>query len=260
MTTRCPPYGYRHFMHADQPMRIEREAYLAHLAERGASYNYLKLVAGYLLHAVHIMDLQQPRQFTREEVVQAGKRWATYKGPYRQPTPRPAAPAPFVRHTLQWFRFLNCLPAGPRRPFEDLLHQFGQAMIAERSLSSLTVEGYRDRLLLLMCWLRNHRVSLSTVCMRDIDEFLDEKRSSCGNAALASYCQAMRTFFAWAEKRHLCPAGLPIGIKSPDMPSFFPAIVLRPGSRYKNFSGRSRVTILLSCVQGRSSCSSPLTA
>ena len=222
MTIRCPPYGFRHSIHADQPMLIEREAYLAHLAALGASYNYLKLVAGYLLHAVQIMGILAPRQFTKEEVILAGDRWAAYKGPYRQATPQPGGSTPFVRHTLQWLRFLNYLAPGPNQAFDDLLYQFEQAMVTQRRLTQLTAKGYRERMAMVLSWLRNRGLSLSTVRIREIDEFVDYKRSSCCNATLASYCQAMRTFFCWAETRYLCPAGLPIGIKSPRYAKFAP--------------------------------------
>jgi integrase/recombinase XerD len=222
VTIRCPPYGYRHFISAGQLMRIEREAYLAHLAGLGASYNYLKLVAGYLLHIVQIMGIVAPRQFTKEEIVLAGTRWAAYKGPHRQHTSQPGGCAPFVRNALQWFRFLNCLPACPHHASDDLLCHFERAMVAERRMTTLTVKGYRERIVMLLSWLGDRGVSISTVRINDIDEFLHHKRSSCCNATLASYCQAMRTFFAWAEKFDLCPAGLPIGIKSPPYSKFLP--------------------------------------
>jgi site-specific recombinase XerD len=260
MTIRCLPYGYRHFIQADQPMRIEREAYLAHLAGLGASYHYLKLVAGYLLHAVQIMEIRAPRKFTEEEVVLAGERWAIYNGPDRQRTPQPGGSAPFIRHTLQWFRFLNYLPAGLNHAFDDLLCQFEQAMVAERRLASLTIKNYRERLVVLLSWVRRRGLSLSAVSIRDIDDYLDDKRPVCCNATLAAYCQAMRTFFAWAEKRYLCPAGLPVGIKSPRYAKFLPGnraptwaqvqTLLRTVSGEDPLQLRARAIILLLSTYG----------
>jgi len=54
------------------------------------------------------------------------------------------------------------------------------------------------------------------ICLKDVDDFIAlQRRRGCSVATIVSYCQAFRTFFAYAEGRGLCANGLPAGIQSP---------------------------------------------
>jgi integrase/recombinase XerD len=214
-------YGRRHQMTTEAPFCAEREAYLLHLQKMGASYRELKLVAGYLLHIVRILDMTSLRPVSEEEIRAAGNHWARYTGPNKRALSCRGSPRYLVRFATQWFNFLGLMPTPPRPRFHELIVDFDQAMINVRRLSPMTVKAYRERVSVFLNWLRvvNGR-TLSAVSLPVIDDFLTDRRATCCNATLASYCQALRTFFGWAEENGLCFPGLPLGIKSPSVPKY----------------------------------------
>src|SRR5579859_528026 len=90
-------YGRLHQMSAGAPLCEEREAFLSHLHQMGASYRELRLVAGYLLHIIRILDLASLRAVSEQEIQAAGDRWARYSGPERHSVHRPGSPRYLVR-------------------------------------------------------------------------------------------------------------------------------------------------------------------
>jgi site-specific recombinase XerD len=262
--------GPLHAIHSEAPLRLEREAYLLHLRELGASYRELKLAAGYLLHIVQIMEMNSLRPVSMEEIAQAGRAWADYKGPHRRYTRWRGTPRYFIRYAKQWFQFLGTLPRPSKPRYHEILSRFANEMIAGRGLSPSTVKSYEERIAVLLCWLERRGTLLSGIRLQHIDAFVDERRATCCNATLASYCQAMRTFFSWAERRQLCRPGLPWGIKSPSAPKFVPGNIAPTWAQVRQliadsdgsdpFALRAKAVLLLFSIYGlRSSEVSQLT-
>jgi integrase/recombinase XerD len=136
-------------MTTEAPFCAEREAYLAHLQKMGASYQELKLVAGYLLHIVRIFDRTSLRPVTTEQIQAAGDRWARYTGPERHTVHRHRSPRYVVRFATQWVNFLGLIPAPPKPAFHELLEDFDRAMINVRNN-----RPRRSDVRLLLCWLQ----------------------------------------------------------------------------------------------------------
>ncbi len=206
--------------HLAAPLLLEREQYLSHLQRQGAGHHELILTAVYLLHIVQLMNLTALRMVAYEEINAAGERWAAYDGPFHRYLSRKWSSVYFIRFAKRWFHFLGQLPVKPRPPFYELVTQFAKAQ-TDRGLSPTTVEGYRGRTQIFLSWLSEHRGSLATVSLSDIDDFILERRArGYSLPSIASLSQSLRSFFRFAEERGLCVPGLPLGIRSPSLPLY----------------------------------------
>ena len=203
--------------HAEAPLFAERDRFLSHLESLGASHRELSMKASYLLHIVRIMRLDSLHPVSRAEIDCAAQKWAADNSPFRIAKHQQGSPVFFRKIATQWFHFLDQLPPRPKPAFDGLLNEFCSDMIKDRGLSPRTVQGYRWRISFFLKWLSTARHgNLSALCLKDVDDFLDYLRERhCATATIVSGCQALRTFFAYAESRQLCPLGLPKGIESP---------------------------------------------
>jgi integrase/recombinase XerD len=253
-------YGRTHSLSTNVALYAERESYLSYLRDRGASYFELTKVASYLIHIVEFMELHFARIVTAGQIEEAGWRWARYSGSRRGCPHIKGSPRYFVRYATLWFRFLDLLPRAPRESLSPLLTAFSNDMTADRGLSDNTVRGYRGLLTRWIQWLDAHARTFSDIQLGDVDAFLDEKRAHCGNATLAFYCQALRTFLLWAGEKHLCSSRLSNGIKSPRVPMFVSGPIapswglvrrmLSEADRPDPASIRARAIILLLSIYG----------
>jgi site-specific recombinase XerD len=231
--------------HLEIPLLAERDLFLTHLESLGASHRELSMKATYLRHVVRIMKLDTLRAITPGEINSAAQVWACDVGPLRLAKRGQGGPLFFSRVATQWFRFLGNLPPQPTPPVDTFLREFCSDMIKVRGLSPHTVEAYSCRVAYFLKWLRSERHgNLNALCLQDVDDFLDRQRNRyCVAATIASYCQAFRTFFAYAEGRQLCPSGLPAGIQSPRLSNY------RSGHIAPTWTEVKR---LLSVIKGRS--------
>jgi integrase/recombinase XerD len=248
--------------HLQTSLFIERDRFLGHLESLGASHRELSMKATYLRHIVRIMKLDSLRTVTPKEINSAAELWASDDGPGRLAKRGHGSPHCFGKVATQWFRFLGNLPRRPRPPFDAILNEFCSDMIKIRGLSPKTAEGYRFRIMFFLKWLRSDRHgNLNALCLKDVDDFLDRQRDRhCATATIASYCQAFRTFFAYAEGRRLCPSGLPGGIQSPRLSNYRSGHIAPTWTEVRRLLGvvkgrsaldlRARAIILLFTVYG----------
>jgi integrase/recombinase XerD len=88
-----------------------------------------------------------------------------------------------------------------------------------RGLSASTVTAYTERVQRFMSWLSMRNFDLASVSIHEVDGYLAEKRAEKQSArGLAAHCQALRSFFGFAETQGWCLPGIPLGIKSPRIP------------------------------------------
>jgi integrase/recombinase XerD len=209
--------------HRRSPLLQEREQYLAHLSHRGISLPRMRAVANLLLHVVRLMELSALRPIELEEIDEAGAQWAA-DGAYHSPRTLEATTATDFRYVAgQWLSFHRMLvvPTKPARPFEELLKKFLYAMQVERGLSPATLRGYGSRAWYFLQWFAVRSTDLWQVSIADTDEYLEERRLSGWNPrSRASQCQAMRTFFGYAESQGWCRVGIRRSIKSPRLPKY----------------------------------------
>ena len=94
-------------------------------------------------------------------------------------------------------------------------------MRSARGLAADTVRGYSSRAFGFLKWFGERHESLESVSLLDVDEFLASKRQEGWSVrTIASQCQALRSFFRYAEIRGWCAPRLALGIRSPRIPKY----------------------------------------
>jgi integrase/recombinase XerD len=209
--------------HHRSPLLQEREQYLTHLSHSGTSHGRTRAVATLLLHIVRVMDLDALRPIAMKEIDEASTQWAADVEFHSAKTPKTTTAQAFRQTANRWLTFhrMLVLPPPPALPFSELLKQFLHAMQVERGLSPETLRGYGERSRYFLQWLGLRCTDLSQVHVTDTDEFIEEKRQAGWSPrSVATQCQAMRTFFGYAESQEWCKVGIRRSIKSPRVPKY----------------------------------------
>jgi integrase/recombinase XerD len=256
------PYKFFQDKHLEAPLFTERDHFLSHLESLGAGPRELRMKAKYLRHIVRIMGLHSARPTSSDEISRAAQQWAEEHRPSRLSKGQTGSPRYFKTIASQWFRFLGQLPQQRKPPLDELLSEFCSDMVKLKGLSPKTVEGYQCRISFFLKWLRTERHgSLQALCLKDVDDFLSNQRQRrCVTETIVAYCQALRTFFTYAEGRGLCASGLPAGIRSPRLSRYRRGRVAPTWTEVKRllktvkgqgaFDVRARAIILLFTVYG----------
>jgi integrase/recombinase XerD len=188
--------------HESAPLLKEREQYLTHLLQQGFRREYLRTTAGYLVHIVRVMNMSSMRMVSRREIEAAGEAWASYEGPLRKKLNLSGAPSVFVRVAKGWMRFHGRLATPPANCFHRLIAEFIDSMLTTRGLAQDTVRSYSSRAFGFLKWFSERHENLELLCLRDVDNFLASKRAAGWSlGSIASQCQALRSFFRYAEIR-----------------------------------------------------------
>jgi site-specific recombinase XerD len=201
--------------HTSAPLLKEREQYLNHLVALGRSRRLLRMTASFMIHLVEIMKLTELRQVSVEEIRAAADLWVIRQGTDRE-SPRKASPEKFIRAAKNWLTFhaVLVLPAPPI--FSKELREYEGCMLKVNGLAGATVRGYSEKIAKFLRWLEKSHSTLHTVNLVDIDEFFEIGLSSGHDpGSVASQCQALRSFFSYAEIRGWCRTGIPSAIRSP---------------------------------------------
>jgi integrase/recombinase XerD len=208
--------------HSMAPLLEERKRFLSHLLGRGTSPQRVRTIAAYLLQVIRLMGLTTLRSVEIDEIKAAAERWADYQGPDRRRKGGTGAHS-LTNVAKKWFRFHGKLiiPSLPPHPFEPELADFAQSMRSTRRLSPATIKGYSSKAAIFLKWVAPRYNSLSSVCLRDVDEYLAEKTAAGWTPrTLAAQGQAMRSFFVHAAERGWCAPGLNRGIRTPAIPKY----------------------------------------
>ena len=249
--------------HFKAPLLSERESYLAYLLNDGFSISYLRWTAGYLLNVIRMMGLTQPRNVVPDEIEAASERW--YKDEPGHRLGRPASSRSIYRFGFaakNWCRFHGWLIELPTFvPFDSDLADFIRHLKLERGLASPTIRSYGDRVRLFLTWLGPRRDNFRDISLSDVDEFIDSRhKAEWRLRTIAAQCQALRTFFRYAESRGWSSRGFARGIRSPRIPKYDEAPkgpswkdvrrLIRSASGQKPFELRSRAILLLFAIYG----------
>jgi len=206
--------------HIEAPLLKEREQYLEHLCARGIGRMGIRVTAAFLIHVIRVMELSSLRIVTMEEINEAGQSWAAYVGPERR-SDYLGSPNTFVRVARLWLTFHSSLVLPPSPPYSEQIEQFSEALRSVQGLAPATVRGYSTKASFFLRWLDSSGGKLESVQSSDVDEFLAIGRASSQSAAfIAAQCQALRSFFRYAEVRGWCAPDIPLGIRSPRVPTY----------------------------------------
>jgi integrase/recombinase XerD len=203
--------------HRQAPLRSERERYLKHLLEEGHGHSKVVSTATYMLHIIRILELNELRVVHEDELRRGAESWAEYRGPFRDARHcHHGSPRSFIKYARPWFRFLGKLAVSPDPPFHEQMQLFANKLRVNDGLATTTVRGYSKRTLIFLKWLTARGGDLETVSVAEIDKFLSAKRTAGWKPrGIASQCEAMRSFFRFAETCGWCAPDLALAIRSP---------------------------------------------
>lgn len=210
--------------HRSAPLLEEREAYLAYLIKCGSDLKRLRTTANFLLHIVRCLDLHEMQKVPLEQIVSASHQWATKQEvQYRTRKPGRTTPHTFRQIATGWFAYHNALilPPKARHPFADMLATYIEENLALQRILPRTLRSYATRSSYFLRWLADRVEDFSSVNMDLVAGFLEEKMlAGWKPRTLASQCQALRHFFAFASESGWCMPGIERGIKSPRIPKY----------------------------------------
>jgi integrase/recombinase XerD len=196
--------------HRDAPFADERERYLRHCSEQGATRATLHMKAKELLWlarhlgsgaaaGVGIKDLQgiaRQRQSvcrgttTARRLIDIARPWLKFLGWWR---------APVVE-----FRFQN------------RLDQYVAWMRDERGLSRQTVERWHAHARVFLQWCEKTNQRLATLQPTDIDRyFVDERARRWSRVSISNTATALRAFLRYAAMLGVCDARLAVTVRRP---------------------------------------------
>jgi integrase/recombinase XerD len=201
------------------PLLEQRERYLRHLQELGASRSTLRKCANDQLGLIRLLDLRGDDRTSIHRIRAATTIWSRPRG---RRCNRPAsfkASARFVSRGTQWLRFLGWLDE-PRREHHTHyaeVENFERWLREERGLSNATIQSYCRAANHFFVWLAGNGTSLVAVQIGDIDDAVaaEHKRGAWNRRTIHDYALRLRAFFLYAEANGWCRAGLAAGIMAP---------------------------------------------
>ncbi len=204
--------------HRQAPLLKERESFLRHLQKQGTSRKALRNLSGELLNVVRLLQLNEMRDVSLEEIRRAARSWA------RQQRTNPKAHSyansarSFAYAAKKWLRFHGRLklPTAPPMRFADQLSDFARYMTEEQGLSPYSVRSHCSQTSKFLEWLGERHRLLARARIEDVDEFLAMKGvKGWKRRSVAVAADALRAFFRYAETRGWCTRGFAKGIQGP---------------------------------------------
>jgi integrase/recombinase XerD len=207
------------------PLLKQREDYLSHLLSLGISTQRVRTVATMLLHIMRLMELDCPRIGNMDEIKRASARWVTDTESHGTRKFGPCSEEHFTHVALKWFRFINFIstPKVPNEPCEVIVREFVEYMV-QVGLYPPTIRTYRSRVFHFLHRSLAHGDLLSKMSLKDVDDFLELKRSEgCLPRTIGSFCSAFKFFFRYLELRRCNRSKIASGIHAPRFSRFSPS-------------------------------------
>lgn len=201
------------------PLVEQRECYLLHLQETGASRTTLRICANDQLSLTRLLKLKDEARVGLAQIEAASDVWAQPKGRRCDQLASAKTKARYVGHAVRWLRFLGWLDTVEKASSRHggQLDAYEEWMRRERGLSETTIQSSRSSIDQFFGWLDAADIPLAGVKITDIDRAMDDKRArgTCGRRTMHSYAQRLRAFFQFAEARGWSVPGLAGGIMAP---------------------------------------------
>lgn len=202
----------------EAPLQKERERYIAALLSQGLSMRRVKRIASLLLHIIRLMDLNQFRTVTEEEIREAGRRWLIDTECRANRQWGNGSFKTFMNTAHHWFRHHKLLatPSPLSQPFDRYLDCFTSYLTLDRKFVPATVGVYRIRASAFLNWIAERHDSILSVSIADVDEFLTVARG-CGlkPATMAGIANTLRAFFRFSELHGWSNCSIAYNIPSP---------------------------------------------
>jgi integrase/recombinase XerD len=200
----------RHRRHRDAPFADERDRYLQHCVDQGATRATLRVKSNELLWIAWHLDASAPQGVdieTLQDIARA--RQSAFKG------------ATTARRLIDiarpWLKFLGWW----RVPIADLgfqnqLDRYVVWMRDERGFSPSTVEQWQAKTAKFLLWCEQTNRQLSALQPSDIDSyFVSEGTGRWSRVSVANTASALRAFLRYAAAQGECDVRVPEAIRRP---------------------------------------------
>jgi len=195
--------------HRAAPLREERAQYLAHRTAQGIGPHYVQHHGAMLLHVIRILNLNEPRHVSFDEVERAGELWSADTKHHTNRKAGKHSKHVFVTAATLFLGFHGLLKKdGPEQPFSRQLDQYLRAIKDERGLSTSTVSGSRKHISLFLTWIAKRRATMSEITASDVIDYLNWKRTTCAPRSVVTGAHPLRSFLAYGEANGWCVANL----------------------------------------------------
>lgn len=204
--------------HRTGPSAEERDRFLAHHAQVGATPKSLLRLASELLLVARRIDVSGPTAITPLEIEAAADGWVRHQRRHRRVRDPKFYRQRFVQVATDWLHFLDRLQATQEQPGADadLVDEFANYMRLERGLSSRTIHNRCWHVQAFLDWLREQGHSIAEVSLGQVDAFL-AMRGAQGwcRVSIATAASALRSFFVRMAVHGRCADGFAAGIEGP---------------------------------------------
>lgn len=196
--------------HQNGPLAAERERYLQHCSDSGATYWSLRIKCNELLWAAKLLDVDAENGVDLETLESIADRRMNFQN---AATTRPR----FIAATRPWLRFLGWW----KEPvvvyeFQEILDQYCRWMRDERGFSNSTIVGWRCRVRDFLIWCNASSRELSHLRPSDIDDyFIDDVVHHWSRRTVATMAGVLRTFLHYAASQGWCDPQLAATIRGP---------------------------------------------
>ena len=196
--------------HQDGPFAAERERYLQHCSDTGATYWSMRITCNELLWAARLLDANAKNGVDMDGLEALFRR---RMGIQNAATTKPR----FIAATRPWLRFLGWW----REPvvvyeFQDKLDHYCMWMRDERGFSASTIVSWRPRVRDFLIWCNAHNLELQLLQPSDIDAyFIDDLAHHWNRRTVATVAALLRNFFRYAASQGWCHSKLADAIRGP---------------------------------------------
>lgn len=196
--------------HREAPFALERERYLQHCADLGATRATLRVKSTELLWAARLLHPNASQGVGMEqlgEMVRA--RTSVHKGS--------TTAQRLIDVARPWLRFLGWwrVPV-VEIPFQDLLDRYVAWMRDERGFSVSTVEQWQGRVRLFLQWCAATNRQLADLRPSDIDHyFVIEGAQRWCRVSASNVASALRIFLRYLASQGLCDSCLAQALRGP---------------------------------------------
>lgn len=193
--------------HRTGPLAIERERYLQHCANQGATVGEQRKRARCLLWLAKRISPND------RQGVNAARLWVIV---YRKPSPGPTRAPVLLEFGRPWLKFLGWWREEKEPvPFAEPLEQYLRWMRQERGLSPVTVSVRSRRVANFLRWCGKTDRNFSTLRPEDLDAYFAAFADRWSRRSVATMAEGLRAFLRHAASRGSCRSGLSEAILSP---------------------------------------------
>lgn len=196
--------------HQDGPLAAERERYLQHCSDSGATYCSMRIKCNELLRAAMLLDANVKHGVDMDGLEALAERRMVFQN---APTTR----SRFIAVARPWFRFLGWWNEPVvAYEFQDRLDQYCLWMRNERGFSESTIASWRPRVRDFLIWCSAGELELQLLRPSDIDAyFIDDVAHHWVRRTVATVAALLRNFFRFAASQGWCSSRLADSIRGP---------------------------------------------